>query len=115
MAIFELLDPGQATPFLQAHTARFRARLDAARGEENGIDELFRNATRVFREVGVVFYLAVSQLEHAEWLSRQGRGEDAQPLLVEARATFEQLRATPWVERAAQVTTIGRAAEAAIP
>jgi hypothetical protein len=28
-----------------------------------------------------------------------GRGDEAHELLGEAQATFEQLRATPWVER----------------
>ena len=46
------------------------------------------------------FYLAVSELEHAEWLAEQGRAEEAEPLLAEAREIFERLGATPWLERA---------------
>jgi hypothetical protein len=45
------------------------------------------------------FYLAVTQLEWAEWLAGQGRAAEAEPLLAEARETFERLEATPWVER----------------
>jgi tetratricopeptide (TPR) repeat protein len=114
LTIPESLDPGQLTPFLQAQTARLRARLDAAHGEQQGIEERFRSAASLFRECGVVFYLAVTELEHAEWLAGQGHIDDAQPLLVEARETFEQLRATPWLDRAAQVTATRRAPEAAI-
>jgi len=114
LAIPEALDPGQLTPFLQAQTARLRARLDAARGEQQRVDERFRSAASLFRECGVVFYLAVSKLEHAEWLAGQGRSEDAQLLLVEARETFAQSRATPWLERAANVAGVRRTAEAAI-
>jgi predicted ATPase/class 3 adenylate cyclase len=114
VAIPEALDPGQLTPFLQAQTARLRARLDAARGHEQGVDEGFRSASILFRESGLAFYLAVSQLEHAEWLRGQGRGEDAQQLLVDARETFERLRATPWLERAAQASAIRRTVEVAI-
>jgi predicted ATPase/class 3 adenylate cyclase len=114
LAIPESLDPGQLTPFLQAQTARLRARVDAARGQEQRVDEGFRSAASLFREFGLVFYLAVSQLEHAEWLAGQGRSEDAQLLLVEARETFAQSRATPWLERAANVAGVKRTAEAAI-
>jgi hypothetical protein len=58
--------------------------------------------------------VAVTQLEHAEWLTEQGRSDDAQPLIVEARETFEQLRATPWLERVAAMTATRHKAEAAI-
>src|ERR687898_237532 len=71
-------------------------------------------AAALCREFGFVFYLAVAQLEHAEWLTAQGRGDEAQPLLGETRKTFEQLQATPWLERAAQVTPARREPEAAI-
>jgi predicted ATPase/class 3 adenylate cyclase len=114
LAIPESLDPGQLTPFLQAQSTRLRARLDAARGEQQGVDEGFRSAASLFRERGLVFYLAVSQLEHAEWLAGQGRSDDAQPLRVEAGETFEQLRATPWLERAGQTSATRREPAAAI-
>ena len=42
-------------------------------------------------------------LEHAEVLIADGRGEEAEPLLAEARDTFAELRARPWIERAAAV------------
>ena len=44
------------------------------------------------------FWLAVTLLEHGEWLVAQAGGE-AEPLLAEARAIFEQLGAAPWLER----------------
>jgi hypothetical protein len=50
------------------------------------------------------FYLAVTQVEHAEWLTAQGRPDEADPLVTEAREIFEQLEATPWVERLDGVT-----------
>jgi hypothetical protein len=43
--------------------------------------------------------LAVTLLEHGEWLAGQGRSEDAASLLTEARVIFERLAARPWVER----------------
>jgi hypothetical protein len=55
------------------------------------------------------FYLAVVQLEHGEWLMARGRPDDAQPLLAEARETFERLEATPWVERTLESRQEGEA------
>ncbi len=99
LAIPEALDPGQLTPLLQAHASRLRARLDAARGGHDWVDERFSTATALFREFGFTFHRAVTQLEHAEWLSRQRREDEADPLLSEARETFERLGAKPWLER----------------
>ena len=52
-----------------------------------------------------MFYLAVTQLEQAEWLAEQGRADEAEPLLAEARETFEQLGATPWLARSGGART----------
>ena len=65
----------------------------------------FCRAVGIFRERDLIMWLAVTQLEYAEWLMGQDRGSDARPLLAEARATFERLEATPWVQRAAARTT----------
>jgi hypothetical protein len=100
LAIPESLDPGELTPFLQAHTARLRARLDAARGLDDGIEDRFRAATALFREFGLAFYQAATQVEHSEWLIAQSRSDEADPLLAEAGETLERLQATRWVERA---------------
>jgi tetratricopeptide (TPR) repeat protein len=101
LAIADSLDPGDRTPFLQANAARLHARLDAARGEHEHVEERFRSAAGLFREFGLVFHLAVTQLEHGEWLVAQGRADEAHPLLAEAHETFERLQATPWLERSA--------------
>jgi class 3 adenylate cyclase/tetratricopeptide (TPR) repeat protein len=97
LAVIEGLRPGECPPLLEAHAARFRAKLagDAATAGSG-----FRRAAEIFRERELVFWLAVTYLEHAEWLSSQGRAGDAQPLLVQARETFKQLAAKPWLERA---------------
>jgi class 3 adenylate cyclase/predicted ATPase len=91
------IQPGVRSLYLEAHALRFRARLDAA---EAG----FATATSAFRALGTPFWVAVVLLEHAELLARDDRGVEAEPLLAEARATFERLRATPWLERAAGVS-----------
>src|SRR5256885_7076316 len=53
-------------------------------------------------ELEAPFHLAVVQLEHVEWLTTQSREDEAEPLLAEARETFERLGAKPWLERIAQ-------------
>jgi tetratricopeptide (TPR) repeat protein len=100
----EALRPGELTPFIRAQRARFRARLDAAQDRDERVDDDFRGAAAIFREFGFAFYLAVTQLEHAEWLIAQRREDEAEPLRAEARETFEALEATPWLERAGRLT-----------
>jgi len=108
----------RVVPAVFLHHAFFRHPVDDRNKRPDGrierVDESFRSAGALFREFGFAFYLAVTQLEHSEWLTAQGRGNEAQPLLDEARQTFEQLQATPWLERAAQVTPTRREPEAAI-
>ena len=67
------------------------------------MERQFRRAVGIFRERELVMWLAVTQLEYAEWLMGQGRGRDAGPLLAEAQETFERLEARPWLERALAV------------
>jgi len=114
LAIPESLDPGQLTPFLQAQTARLRARVQSARGQQHRVDEGFRSAAGLFRQFGFTFYLAVTLLEHAEWLAGQGRSEDAQPLLIGACETFELLRARQWLARASRISHTRREPAAVI-
>ena len=97
----EALPPGERTASLDAHAARFRARLDAVRDHDEGVDGGFRRAQAIFREFGIPFYLGVAELEHAEWLASQGRRDEAEPLLGEAREIFDRLEAKPWLERVA--------------
>ena len=110
LAIPESLDAGELTPFLQANTFRLCARLNAARGNHERVEDRFRTAASLFREFGLVFHLAITQLEHAEWLAAQERAGDAEPLLDEARRTFERLEATPWLDRTAQASATKREA-----
>lgn len=59
-------------------------------------------------------WLAVTRLELAEWLLAQGRDAEAREPLAQARATFEELRAAPWVNRAAH-GAVATMASAALP
>ena len=95
----DALQPGQRTPVLRAHRARFGARLAALTGEgdpESG----FAVAAAAYESLGLPFQCAVTRLEHGEWLAAQGRPEEAAELLDLARETFDHLRARPWIERA---------------
>jgi len=56
-------------------------------------------AEELFAESEAPFYVAVTRLEHAEYLLAQDRVEEARPLLAEARDSFDELRAAPWLER----------------
>jgi tetratricopeptide (TPR) repeat protein len=106
LAIPESLEPGEMTPFLRANAARLRARLDAARGADDRIEERFRMAALLFRELECSFHVAVTQLEHGEWLAKRGDTDEAEPFFAEAREMFEQLEADPWLERTAQAASL---------
>jgi class 3 adenylate cyclase/tetratricopeptide (TPR) repeat protein len=91
LAAIESLPPGLRAPFLEAQTQRFRARMS----EDS---ERFKAAAAGFREYGVPFWLAVTLLEHGELTADRA-------LLDEARGIFEELQATPWLERVDRTTS----------
>ncbi|HLB04264.1 MAG TPA: hypothetical protein VJK66_04535, partial [Gaiellaceae bacterium] len=59
--------PGNRT---STQARRFRARLAGADAAD---DDAYAAAATRFRQLGIVFWLAVTQLEHGEWLVGQGR------------------------------------------
>jgi class 3 adenylate cyclase len=93
LARIDAMPQGVQSPVLRGHALRFRARL----GEEP--DDRFRAAAALFREYGVVLTAARVQLDHAAWLRREGRTEEAEALAAEARAVFEERGVRPWLER----------------
>jgi predicted ATPase/class 3 adenylate cyclase len=109
LAEIDALFPGQRTPLLDGQQARFRARVEAARGGEAGVDTSFAAAERLFDEYELVFAAAVTRLEHAEWLAGRGRAAEAGPLLTAARESFERLEAAPWLERVRALDTVEQA------
>ena len=109
LSTFDELRPSELTPSLRAQQARFRARLP-----EHDAEAELTTAERIFNDLQAPFYLAVTQLEHAEWLTAQGRSDEAQPLLAEAVKRFEQLQANPWLERTTQPSAARSQPEAAI-
>jgi tetratricopeptide (TPR) repeat protein len=100
---------GRVPQYLEAHAMRFRARLADRRGDLSVAEESLKGAAGLFREMAVPFWTAVAELELAERLAEWGRGEEAGPLLEEARETFERLKASPWLERSLKVEPLVRA------
>jgi len=94
VADLESLPPGDASPFLVAQAARFRARLSPDSAERG-----FASALATFREVGMPYWVAVTLLELGEWLVAAGRDDESHSPLREAREIFECLHARRWIER----------------
>ena len=103
LTVVEALPPGRYPQFLRAQSARFRACLATRAGGSERIDDLFKGAAGLFRELDLPFWRAVTLLEHAELLVEEARPDGAEPLLDEARQIFERLEAKPWLERLEQV------------
>jgi hypothetical protein len=75
---------------LDAHARRLRAR-------QAGDAKRLAAAAARFRDLSIPFWLGVTLVEQADAL---GDGAEAARLRTEARELFEQLGATPWVDRA---------------
>jgi hypothetical protein len=45
------------------------------------------------------FWLAVTMLQHGQWLRANGRDREAEGFYDEAGEIFGRLRAAPWLER----------------
>ena len=91
--------PGRQ-PSIDAHILRWEARLAAAADDSDEAGSKFAAAIDSFARLQRPFWLAVTRCELGEWLVAQGRKADAQEYLAAARATFEQLGAKPWLQRA---------------
>src|SRR6202011_4087280 len=66
IARVERLSRGEQPPSMRALAAAYRARLSAARGEEAQVEPAFLAAEETFRQLGMQFKLAATQIEHAE-------------------------------------------------
>jgi tetratricopeptide (TPR) repeat protein len=110
----ESIPRGLRSPHLGAQANRYRAHATAMAGDGDPSPP-WKAATGAFREVGATFWVAVTLVEHGEWLASHGRVEDSVAALEEARTIFERLKAAPWLERIDQVPVplAGTGAEAA--
>jgi class 3 adenylate cyclase/tetratricopeptide (TPR) repeat protein len=83
---------------IDAHIHRWRAALAAHRADVAAADE-FTLALDAFTALTRPFWVAVTQLEFAEWLLQQQRDAEAAELLLPARSAFMRLSARPWIDR----------------
>jgi tetratricopeptide (TPR) repeat protein len=92
LELVESVPQGTRPPYLDAHARRARARLEGDAGK-------FDAAAERFRDLGILFWLAVTLLEHSELTG----DEESR---AEAREIFERLEATPWLERASAAEAV---------
>jgi class 3 adenylate cyclase/tetratricopeptide (TPR) repeat protein len=103
LGLIEGLPSARRPRFLDAQVLRMKARLADRRGDAAAPDQGFTAAASAFREMSLPFWVAVTLLEHCEWLNSQQRPGDLRPLRAEAGEIFERLRAAPWLRRLAAV------------
>jgi class 3 adenylate cyclase/tetratricopeptide (TPR) repeat protein len=99
LGLVDALGPGERPPYLRAQALRFRARAADGRRDADSVEPSFVAAEEAFTQIGMPFWLAVTKLEHAEWLLANGRDPEAGPMLAEASHAFERLKALPWLHR----------------
>ena len=87
------------TRILQVHAMRFQARLDALEGRHADVQRTLLSVIAMFQQRQMPFWVAVTRLELGEWMVLRGRREEADGLLSDARASFVELAASPWIER----------------
>jgi hypothetical protein len=61
------------------------------------VEKQYTTALREYDDWGSPVYLARARAAYGAWLSRQGRIEEAEPLLAAARATYDALGAVAWL------------------
>jgi class 3 adenylate cyclase/tetratricopeptide (TPR) repeat protein len=92
VAFVDRLPPARATPLLRAGRARLVAEIAHRRGDADLAQRSEQEAIGLLRTVGARPLLAKALLERAR------RGDDSNAL-AEARAIYQQLGATRWLER----------------
>ncbi|MGH7721704.1 MAG: ATP-binding protein [Candidatus Dormibacteria bacterium] len=92
-------------PTLDAHILRWQARLDEAGGDADAAAAGFARAIDAFAALHRPFWAAVTRLEAGACALAAGRHDEGHTHLREARATFEELRARPWVDRVDAVSS----------
>jgi class 3 adenylate cyclase/tetratricopeptide (TPR) repeat protein len=96
---------GHITPYLRCHLPRVRALINAAAGKHDGVERDLVAGAKALDDFGATYWLGRTLLDHAEWLIARGREIQAPILAADAARIFAELRAGPWLERAAAVTS----------
>jgi len=61
------------------------------------VEERYFTALREYAAWGSPVYVARARAAYGVWLTRRGRIEEAEPLLADARATYDGLGAVAWL------------------
>ena len=88
-----------------ARLARARGRIDAAAGRDTDAEAAFERARTAISRVPMPFERALIDLAHGQFLYRQGRPDDAEPVLNAAERAFAALGAAPYVDQCASART----------
>ena len=102
-ALLDVIPPGRRTRPVELCRARIRANAAAGREEHDAAAEEYALALATARNLSRAALLGPVLVDYGRWLVHTGRTEEAAPLLEEARALFEQMKATRWLERVAEV------------
>jgi AAA ATPase-like protein len=94
-----IVDDDGATPpaGLAGHRALLDA-LDESKADTEVVEAGFAEALRRYRTWGSTVHTARAQAAYGTWLARQGRIDEAEPLLAAARTTYHGLGATAWLD-----------------
>jgi class 3 adenylate cyclase/tetratricopeptide (TPR) repeat protein len=97
----ELLGVNNARPprVIAGHLHQARALLHVRAGAVAEAEGEFRLAHQDLAEAGLPFHRARCELALGQLLADTGRGEEAEPLVAQARETFTRLGATAWLTR----------------
>ncbi len=102
-ALLNAIPPGRRIRPVELCVARIRANAAAGREEHDTATEEYALALGTARNLGKASLLGPVLFDYGRWLVQTGRAEEAEPLLEEARAIFERMKATRWLERLAQL------------
>jgi hypothetical protein len=100
MELLEQIPPGVIAPYLRAQLSRNKARVAAARGEHEMVEQHFQAAVDTLGALGYPYWGAVARADFAHWLAGQSRSEQARELLADAVDVLASLRAEPELRRA---------------
>ncbi len=98
-----------AQPSIDAHLLRWTGRLAERRGDAEEAETHLRQAAEAFDSLSRPFWSAVARMELGEVLARAGRLRQAEELIAQARRTFTELGAQPYVDRTDRVLPPARA------
>ena len=88
----------KTSPYVNAQAQRLVAHIAARSGDWHGAAEAWHSARGIMLDARVPFDAAVLALELSQEAPNGNAGRDASR--TEAIATFERLRARPWLDRA---------------